>query len=82
MKRPPETPEFARFATAVSDILKVSKAELQGRIEVQKKNGKRLSKGRFPRFCRFIQNPFFFRRFLESFLGCLASQFCIGQSLP
>jgi hypothetical protein len=45
MKRPPATPEFARFTAAVGDILKVSKNEMQGRIEAQKQNGKRLPKG-------------------------------------
>jgi len=45
MKRPPATPEFARFTTAVSDILKISKGEMQTRIEAHKESGKRLSKG-------------------------------------
>jgi hypothetical protein len=45
MKTPPATPEFARFTTAVRDILKVSKPELQARMQAQKEIGKRLSKG-------------------------------------
>jgi hypothetical protein len=45
MKTPPDTPEFARFTEAVKDILKVSKREMQTRIETQKESGKRLSKG-------------------------------------
>lgn len=44
MKTPPDTPEFRKFATAMRDILSVSKTELQSRIEAQKKSGKRLSK--------------------------------------
>jgi hypothetical protein len=45
MKPPPTTPEFARFTTAVQDILKVSKDEMQKRMETQKRTGRRLSKG-------------------------------------
>jgi hypothetical protein len=45
MKTPPATPEFAKFTTAMRDILKVSKNEMQTRIEAQKESGKRLSKG-------------------------------------
>jgi len=45
MKKPPSTPEFARFTSAVQDILKVSKGEMQTRMEAQKESGKRLSKG-------------------------------------
>lgn len=45
MKTPPDTPEFTRFTTAVRDILKVSKGEMQTRIEAHKGIGKRLSKG-------------------------------------
>jgi hypothetical protein len=37
MKTPPDNPEFARFSTAVQDILKVSKNELQIRIEAEKR---------------------------------------------
>jgi hypothetical protein len=45
MKQPPNTPEFANFTQAVRKILTVSKAEIEARIEAQKKSGKRLSKG-------------------------------------
>jgi hypothetical protein len=45
MKTPPATPDFTRFTAAVSDILKVSKGEMQTRIEAHKGTGKRLSKG-------------------------------------
>jgi hypothetical protein len=45
MKTPPSNPEFARFTRAMRDIMKVSKGELQKRIEAQKESGKRLSKG-------------------------------------
>jgi hypothetical protein len=45
MKTPPKTPEFTRFTAAVRDILTVSKAEMETRIEAQKESGKRLSKG-------------------------------------
>jgi hypothetical protein len=45
MKKPPSTPEFARFTTAMRDILKVSKGEMETRIEAQRESGKRLSKG-------------------------------------
>jgi len=45
MKTPPATPEFARFTQAVTDILKVSKSDMEGRMEAHKASGKRLSKG-------------------------------------
>jgi len=45
MKKPPSTPEFTRFTSAVQDILKVSKGEIQTRMEAQKESGKRLPKG-------------------------------------
>jgi hypothetical protein len=45
MKTPPDTPEFARFTTAVRDILKVSKGEMQTRMDAHRESGKRLSKG-------------------------------------
>jgi hypothetical protein len=45
MKRPPNTPEFARFSAALGDILKVSPTEMHTRIETQKQSGKRLAKG-------------------------------------
>jgi|HubBroStandDraft_6_1064221.scaffolds.fasta_scaffold567143_1 hypothetical protein len=45
MKTPPDTPEFAKFTEAVRDIMKVSKSEMQARIEAQKQSGERLSRG-------------------------------------
>ena len=45
MKTPPDTPEFANFTSAMRDIMKVSKSELQARIEAQKESGKQLSRG-------------------------------------
>ncbi len=45
MKTPPDTPEFANFTAAMRDILKVSKGEMQTRMEEHKETGKRLSKG-------------------------------------
>jgi hypothetical protein len=45
MKKPPDTPEFARFTAAVRDIMKVSRSEMQERIEAHKQGGKRLPKG-------------------------------------
>lgn len=45
MKQPPNTPEFTRFTDAMRNILKVSKGEMQTRIEAHKESGKRLSKG-------------------------------------
>jgi hypothetical protein len=45
MKTPPKTPEFTRFTAAMRDILKVSKGEMETRIEAHKRTGKRLSKG-------------------------------------
>ena len=41
MKKPPDNPEFARFTEAMRGIMKVSKAELQRRMEDEKK-GKRI----------------------------------------
>jgi hypothetical protein len=40
MKQPPDNPEFARFTAAMRTIVKVSKTELNRRIEETKK-GKR-----------------------------------------
>jgi hypothetical protein len=40
MKKPPDSPEFARFTSAMQSILKVSKAELNRRLEAEKR-GKR-----------------------------------------
>jgi hypothetical protein len=45
MKVPPATPEFTRFTEAVRDILKVSKGDMQARMEAHRESGKRLSKG-------------------------------------
>jgi hypothetical protein len=44
MKPPPTSPTFARFTSAMRDIMSVSKTEMQARIEAQKESGKRLSK--------------------------------------
>jgi hypothetical protein len=40
MKAPPNNPEFARFAEAMRDIMKVSKRELQRRIDGEKQKPK------------------------------------------
>jgi hypothetical protein len=40
MKKPPDNPEFVRFTSAMRTIMKVSKVELQRRIEAEKE-GKR-----------------------------------------
>jgi len=37
MKKPPDNPEFARFTSAMRKIMKVSKLELQKRMEAEKK---------------------------------------------
>lgn len=37
---PPKDPEFTKFTNAMKDILKVSKIELQRRIEAEKKKPK------------------------------------------
>jgi hypothetical protein len=37
---PPKDAEFAKFTNAMRDILKVSKTELQRRIEEEKRNPK------------------------------------------
>jgi hypothetical protein len=37
MKPPPDTPEFARFTEALKTMLKVSKTEMQKRIEEDKR---------------------------------------------
>ncbi len=36
MKKPPDNPEFRRFTSAMRDLLKVSKTELQRRMEDEK----------------------------------------------
>jgi hypothetical protein len=40
MKTPPKGPEFARFTEAMRGIMKVSKAELQRRMEADKRTPK------------------------------------------
>lgn len=40
MKTPPDSPEFARFTGAMRDILKVSKIEMNRRIEAEKRKPK------------------------------------------
>ena len=47
MKTPPNTPELANFTTAMRDILKVSKSDMETQIEELKESGKRLSEGAF-----------------------------------
>ncbi len=37
MKTPPDTPEFREFTVAMQDIMKVSKQELDRRIEAEKR---------------------------------------------
>jgi len=37
MKAPPKNPEFAKFTDAMKTIMKVSKTELQKRMEDEKK---------------------------------------------
>jgi hypothetical protein len=40
MKTPPDNPEFGRLAEAMREIMKVSKTELQRRMEAEKKKAK------------------------------------------
>jgi hypothetical protein len=40
MKTPPNNPEFARFTGAMRDIMKVSKTDLNKRIEAEKRKPK------------------------------------------
>jgi len=40
MKTPPKGPEFARFTEAMRGIMKVSKTELQRRMEAEKQTPK------------------------------------------
>jgi hypothetical protein len=40
MKTPPDTPEFQRFSAAVRDIMKVSKVEMDRRIQAEKRKPK------------------------------------------
>ena len=48
MKTPPNNPEFARFTDAMRDILKVSKVEINRRIEAEKKRSPKNSASRVP----------------------------------
>ena len=43
MKPPPDNPEFTRFTGAMRDILKVSKTEMNRRIEAEKKRKSKTS---------------------------------------
>lgn len=43
MKRPPDNPEFARFTDAMRAIVKVSKVELNRRIDAEKKRKSKAS---------------------------------------
>jgi hypothetical protein len=45
MKKPPSSPEFARFTAALGDIVKVSPEEMARRIADHEEKGKRLPKG-------------------------------------
>jgi hypothetical protein len=40
MKTPPDDPQFARFTEAMREIMKVSKVEMQRRIEAAKRKPK------------------------------------------
>jgi len=48
MKRPPSDPEFARFTEAMRQIMKVSKTEINRRIEEKKKRKAKPSASRVP----------------------------------
>jgi hypothetical protein len=43
MKTPPDNPEFARFTDAMKTIVKVSKVELQRRMEAEKRTPKAIA---------------------------------------
>ena len=43
MKTPPDNPEFARFTEAMKTIVKVSKVELQRRMEAEKRAPKAIA---------------------------------------
>jgi hypothetical protein len=53
MKPPPDNPEFARFTDAMKTILKVSKVELNRRIEATKKE-KQSKSSASPGPCLFV----------------------------
>jgi hypothetical protein len=40
MKTPPDNPEFAKFTSAMREMMKVSKTELNKRIETEKRKPK------------------------------------------
>jgi len=46
MKTPPDNPEFVRFTSAMRGLVKVSKAELNRRIEAEKKRNTKPSASR------------------------------------
>jgi hypothetical protein len=48
MKPPPDNPEFARFTEAMRSIVKVSKVELNKRIQAEKKRKAKPSASRVP----------------------------------
>jgi hypothetical protein len=48
MKPPPDNPEFARFTEAMRGIMKVSKTEINKRIEIKKKRKPKASASRVP----------------------------------
>jgi len=43
MKTPPDNPEFAKFTEAMRTIVKVSKVELQRRMEAEKQTPKAIA---------------------------------------
>jgi hypothetical protein len=45
MKTPPSSPEFAKFTSAIRDLLKVSPKEIRAREDEHKEAGKRIVKG-------------------------------------
>jgi len=52
MKTPPNNPGFARFTTAMRDIVKVSKQEPQRRMSDEKRNTRNT-----PRLMTFVPRP-------------------------
>jgi hypothetical protein len=48
MKTPPDNPEFAKFTDAMRTIVKVSKTELNRRIQAEKKRKTKPSASRVP----------------------------------
>ena len=47
VKTPPDNPEFARFTEAMKKIVKVSKVELQRRMETEKQTPKAIASRAF-----------------------------------